>query len=452
MSRNFRAVALIGLALCWPTLGAVRAGEGPTGPRLKSIIARYWEDQIRTQPIEATIFVGDQSHSGELDDPSAEAYRAWLDRLRATHLELTAIDLGGLNSRERIDREILMKTIDSRLEAVKFGDHLIPFAPIVRYTTDLHFDDLHLLFAQLGEFQPAASDADLEKFLSRLKSFPAMADRLIAILKQGITENRMPPKVGMAKVVAQLRGLSKPHARASPLWSIVARFPAGWTQEHRQEMTNRVERTIEVDVVPAYARLADFVEKTYLPRCRDSVGLCATSDGGAHYAFLVRWYTTTDLSPNQIHDLGRAEMAKNRAGMESIRKKVGFSADLKAFFTHVRADPRFKNRTERRDREEPASIVQAHPFRSAGDPSFRPRARAIIAVRRILPDGRRRLSPRNLLREYFRSDHPPDLYDAALGVPRGDTRPSSSRGIRATDARWRAGPAVPSLLLFHGVR
>jgi uncharacterized protein (DUF885 family) len=122
-------------------------------------------------------------------------------------------------------------------------------------------------------------------------------------------------------------------------------------------MTNRVERTIEVDVVPAYARLADFVEKTYLPRCRDSVGLCATSDGGAHYAFLVRWYTTTDLSPNQIHDLGRAEMAKNRAGMESIRKKVGFSADLKAFFTHVRADPRFKNRTEREILDRHRSIV-----------------------------------------------------------------------------------------------
>ena len=132
------------------------------------MIARYWDDQLRTHPLESTIFVGDRRRDDRLDDPSIEAYRAWLERLRATR--------GGIErdrSRhsvpvERIDREILMTTIDGRLEALKFGDQFIPFAPIVRYATDLHFDDLHMLFAQLGEFQATSTVGDLENFVRRL--------------------------------------------------------------------------------------------------------------------------------------------------------------------------------------------------------------------------------------------------------------------------------------------
>ena len=108
---------------------------------------------------------------------------------------------------------------------------------------------------------------------------------------------------------------------------------------------------------PSYSRLADFVEKIYMPACRESVGLCDTADGAAHYAFLVRWYTTTSLSPDQIHEIGLAEMAKNRAQMEAIRQKVGFQGDLKAFFAQMRTDPRFKNRTEQEILERHRAIV-----------------------------------------------------------------------------------------------
>ena len=235
---------------------------GPREIASGAVIARYWDDQLRTHPVEATIFVGDGRQAALLDDPSLDAFQAWLDRLRATHAELSAIDRVGLRPGDRIDREILLQTIDDRLESVKFGDHLIPFAPIVRYAPDLHFDDLHLLVAQLGEFQPTTTIGDLELFLKRLKSFPALGDRLIALLQQGMVENRLPPRAVMPKVVAQLRGLSKPLAVESPLWAYVGRFPAGWSPSDRRDVTERVKQAIEIDVAPTYARLAEFVEKT----------------------------------------------------------------------------------------------------------------------------------------------------------------------------------------------
>jgi uncharacterized protein (DUF885 family) len=355
--RLTRIAAWIGLVMVGSvSASAVDAGE-PAGTRLRAAIARYWDDQLRTHPVEATIFVGDQRHAGQLDDPSLVAFQAWLDRLRATRSELAAIEPALLTPGERIDREILLKTIDDRLEAVPFGDHFIPFAPTVRYATDLHFNDLHLLVAQLGEFQPTATSGDLDQFVRRLVSFPMLADQLTALLRQGLAENRLPPRVVIPKILKQLQSMSNPRAEESPLWAIVGRFPAQWSQADRKARTDRVRRAIESEVAPAYARLADFVEKTYMPACRDNVGLCDTTDGLAHYAFLVRWYTTTSLSPDQIHQIGLTEMAKNRAQMEAIRHKVGFEEDLKAFFAQMRTDPRFKNRTEQEILERHRAIV-----------------------------------------------------------------------------------------------
>jgi uncharacterized protein (DUF885 family) len=357
MPRVTRIAASIGLFMIGSMSANAVPPDEPAGARLGAAIAHYWDDQLRTHPIEATIFVGDHRRAGDLDDPSLEAFTVWLDRLRATRSELTAIDPALLTPGARIDREILLKTIDGRLESVPFGEHFVPFAPIVRYATDLHFDDLHLLFAQLGEFQPAATSADLDQFVRRLESFPILADQLIALMRQGMAANRLPPRVVVPKVVKQLRSMSLPRAEESPLWAIVGRFPAEWSQADGKERTDRVRRAIESKVAPAYARLADFVEKTYLPACRDSVGLCDTMDGLAHYAFLVRWYTTTSLGPDQIHQIGLTEMARNRAQMEAIRQKVGFKEDLKAFFAQMRTDPRFNNRTEQEILERHRAIV-----------------------------------------------------------------------------------------------
>ena len=228
---------------------------------------------------------------------------------------------------------------------------------ILRYASDLHFDDLHLLFAQLGEFQPASTSAEIDQFACRLEAFPTLADQLAELMRRGIAEKRLPPRVVIPKVVKQLRSLGHPRAEESPLWAIIGRFPSGLSPADRQARTDRVRQAIETKVAPAYARLADFVERTYLPACRDSVGLCDTFDGPSHYAFLVQASTTTSLSPDQIHQIGLAEMARNRTQMEAVRRKVGFEGDLKAFFARMRTDDRFKNRTEReildrhRDRE-----------------------------------------------------------------------------------------------------
>jgi uncharacterized protein (DUF885 family) len=196
---NYAMVGMISVCMI-PALAEGGEATGPAGQRLREIITAYWTDLLKTHPLEATIFVGDQRFSDRLDDPSVDAYRHWLDRLEATQTALNTIDTKALSGEERLDREILQATIQSRLQARRFGDHLVPLAPIVRYASDLHFPDLHLLFAQLGEFHPASTRGDLENYMLRLKAFPRLTDAIIATLKQGMAEGRLAPRVVMPKV------------------------------------------------------------------------------------------------------------------------------------------------------------------------------------------------------------------------------------------------------------
>ncbi len=326
-------------------LPAVRAEEKPS-ERLREVIATYWNDLLKTHPIEATLYVGDHKYDDRLNDPSLDTYYGWLNRLKKTREALEAIDPKTLSTDEKIDREVLMGMIDDRVALEPFGDQYIPLVQIVRASTDVRSDDLHLVFTQLGEFHPANTAGDVENFTRRLRAFPKLVDGLIGVLQRGINERRTPPRLVAARVLTQLQSLSEPDVSAHPLWMYTKRLPDDWNEAKRIAAVDEVRDALKNEVIPAYRRLAGFFAKTYLPACRESIGLIANPDGKAHYALLVRHYTTTDLTPEQIHQMGLEEVAKTCAEMEKIRQQVGFEGDLKSFFVHVRTDPKFKNATQ----------------------------------------------------------------------------------------------------------
>ena len=321
-----------------PARAGLIGGEAANSPsqRLKAIFADYWLDELRSDPLEAT-FVGDHRFDDRLADPSEAAYKARIEKDRRTRAALDRIDPAALSPDERIDRDVLLTTLDDKLAGERFRDHLIPIS---------QQEGLHLKFAQAVNFHPVATVGDLENYLRRLRAFPAAVDATIVVMRQGMAERRVPPRITMAQTVPQFRALAVAKAEESPLWGIVARLPADWAEADRARITAEVRAAIEGAVSPAFAKLADFVEREYLPACRESVGLWDSPDGAAHYAHLARKFTTTDLSPDEIHEIGLAEMARTRAAMEAIRVKVGFEGDLPAFFRHLKADPKFKNASE----------------------------------------------------------------------------------------------------------
>ncbi len=282
------------------------AAKGP-GPRLKAIFAEYWDDELRSDPLEAT-FVGDHRYDDRLPDPSEAAHAKRLARDQAHREALGAIDPAALSPDERIDREVLIAILDDRLEGERFRGHLIPIT---------QQEGLHLKFAQSVNFHPAHTVGDLDNYVRRLRGFPGAVDATIALMKQGVAEGRVPPRITMAKVVPQLRALATSQPDESPLWGIAKRLPGDWSDADRRRVRDQVRDAIAAAVSPAFGRFADFVEHEYLPACRESVGLWDSPEGDVHYAYRARSFTTTSLSPDAIHEIGLAEMAKVREAMEA---------------------------------------------------------------------------------------------------------------------------------------
>ena len=317
----------------------------------RSAVEDYWTDLLRSHPIEATVFVGDHRGDHKLNDPSVGAYLAWLGRLKEFRARLDPprppkpgeSPAPPLTAQERIDVEVLKGMLDDRIALEPFRDYLMPVCQMLRSPTDVRADDLHLAFAQLGEFHPANTPGDLDNYDRRLDAFPKLVDGLIAVMRRGIAEKVTPPRVVMVRVVTQLRALAPAQPEGSPLWAFLNRLPTDYPVDDYHDAIDRVRHSIKTRVTPAYKKLADFVETEYLPACRETVGLCNTPDGQAHYALLLRHYTTTDLTPDQVHEIGLAQVARVRAGMEAVRAKLGVEGELSAFLAGVRDDPKLRN-------------------------------------------------------------------------------------------------------------
>ena len=327
----FAAVLLTAL----PVLADLLSGSAEPSPkqRLQAIFVEYWDDELKADPINAT-YLGDHRFDDRLPDPSLEARAVRVKRWGDFRKRLTAIDPKSLSPDSRIDFEVLLYTLEDRLAGEAFRGFLIPFT---------QQEGLHLAFAQNVNFQPSATSGDFENYVRRLNGFPEAVEATIVLMKQGMAEKRVPPKVTMAKVVPQLRALATAKPADSPLRGIVDKIPTDWPLAERKRTTDAIDSAIETRVSPAFKRWADFLEAEYLPACRETVGLWATPDGPSHYAYLVKSFTTTDITPDQVYEIGLVEVAKTRRAMDEIRKKVGFSGDLDAFLTHLRTDPKFRN-------------------------------------------------------------------------------------------------------------
>jgi uncharacterized protein (DUF885 family) len=145
----------------------------------------------------------------------------------------------------------------------------------------------------------------------------------------------------MEKLLPQLEAMIVAEPEESLFYAPLRKFPETISVPEQQRLTAAYSKKISGTVVPAYARMRDFVRDEYLPKARDSVAWTALPDGEAWYEFAVREHTTTDMSPDEIHELGLSEVGRILGEMDGVRRQVGFEGDLEAFFTHLETSPEF---------------------------------------------------------------------------------------------------------------
>ena len=335
--RRFAVVALSTLV----TVCAL-AKTPATPEKMNQLYAAYWEEYLEANPIAAT-FNGDNRFNDRFGATTSAEIRARTKALADKYLTQTAQhDPANLKGEDRISYDLLRYQLQLSLDALKFPSHLMP----INQT-----GSLPLIFAQLGSgrlAQPFLTVKDYDNWLARAVGFAPAVDGMIVDMREGIKRGVVLPKALVKPVLPQLENLGGPDLEKNIYMAPLKKFPASFTEAEKTRLTAAYTALIRDRIVPAYQRLLVFMRDTYLPASRATVALSALPDGKAWYAFRARSSTTTEQSPDAIHAIGLAEVARIRSLFEEAKERVGFKGALKEFFIHLNTAPelRFTNREE----------------------------------------------------------------------------------------------------------
>ncbi len=312
-------------------IATARAQDLDAQQRFLALLDESWETKLREDPVFATT-TGDGRYNHLLADESLEGHL----RRQATaeeHLErLRAIPRGELLPAQQTDYDIFELSLQDYLKECEFESYLIPI------TNRWGF---HIAFPQLPEKIPLKTVKDYENYIARLRAFSTLTDQTISLMQAGIAKNLVLPAV----VLDGHESTIEAHIVTDPTTSLFYRpalkFPSRISEEEQQRLAADIRAAIQESVSPAYQRFLTFMADTYVPSCRGSIGASALPNGREYYRHRVRHFTTLKLSPEEVHEIGLAEVARIRLEMLEIIKRVEFDGDFAAFVEFLRTDPRF---------------------------------------------------------------------------------------------------------------
>ncbi len=326
------------LALAFGT-GAFAAAPPPAavppGAALNVLVEDYWQEHLRLRPLQAT-FLGDHRYDAELPNNLSTAHLGLELALEKKYLgKLALIDAKALSGQEALSYAVFKRDRELDLEGFRYQAELLPVN---------QFGGLPSTFAQLGSgtgAQPFATTRDYENWLKRVDGFTVWVDQAIVNMRRGSARGYVQPKVVVERLVPQLEKLIAADPAKSLFMKPVAEFPKGVPAADQPRLRAAYLAAVTQQINPAYQRLHDYVRDEYLPRARASVAWTDLPLGRDWYAYRVKVATTTRLTPEEIHQIGLAEVQRIGAEMDRVIADLGFKGDRKAFFDSLRADPRF---------------------------------------------------------------------------------------------------------------
>jgi uncharacterized protein (DUF885 family) len=302
---------------------------------LNALFDEYFERNLEMNPLQAT-FIGDYRYNDRMANTNSPEYRAASTAMDEEFLQrLLEIDRAELGYQERLSYDLFKINREQSLEGNQFPFHLAPIN---------QFGSLTSFFVQLGSgasAHPFKTVKDYEDFLSRADQFAINVDQIITNMRQGMREGIVQPRILMAKLVPQLESQVVDDPKESSFFTPVRDMPDDFSDEDRERLTAAYLDKISNAIIPAYERLINFIGDDYLSAARETVGLSDLPNGENWYAYLVRIRTTTDMTADEIHQIGLDEVARIHGEIRGVMEEVGFDGELKEFFEFVNTDDQF---------------------------------------------------------------------------------------------------------------
>ncbi len=326
-----RAIATLVLA-CLAALPALASRTAHADPHadLTALFASEWERGLREDPISATLY-GDLRWNARWPDASPAAVATTQTADRAALVRLRAIDRKALTPADQLDYDLFERELVTRDAGIRFRTWLMPLTQMggIQSLTDV------------VELIPATTLDQLSDWVTRLEHVDRLVDQTMALMKLGLKERRTPPKIILGTVPEQLRANLVADPTASRFYLPLKTPPAAIPEAPLAALRERARVAIATRIVPAYTRFLAFFEKTYLPGCRATVGASELPDGKAYYTDAAARSTTTDLTPEAIHQVGLSEVSRIRGEMQKVIAEVGFAGSFAEFLAFLRKDSRF---------------------------------------------------------------------------------------------------------------
>ncbi|MEA2786407.1 MAG: hypothetical protein QOF71_2511 [Candidatus Eremiobacteraeota bacterium] len=302
-------------------------GAPTADAELEALLAEDWRDDRRRHPLAASLD-GDRSADGRWEDQSETALAGEAAHRRRVLARLETIPRAALSDSAQLDRELYAGQLRDALRGYELGAHFFALDPR---------EGVHT-YAYYAEQLPFAGAAEYESWLQRLDAYPRAVDDAIALLRAAIARELLWPRASIERLPAQLDRLVTEPER-SAFYSPFARIPASLGAAGAGGLRERGRRAIAERVNPALRALRAFVVDEYLPAAPVHAGMTHLPGGDALYAYFSHTYTTTDLTPDAIHELGVREVARIRAEMEALAPQTGYQGSLHDVFAQFRADP-----------------------------------------------------------------------------------------------------------------
>ncbi len=338
---SMRNAALWALAAAFAAAPATAAGTTDTlgaameTARLHQLFEDYFEETLQYNTLQATM-IGDPRYNDVLPNFLSEESIQGQERYERRWLEqVQKIDRNLLSGQDRLSYDIFVYERETSLEGFRFPGELIPINQMF---------SLPSFFAQLGSggsFQPFGSEKDYRDWLGRVDDGVVLLDQSILNMREGMRRGVVQPRPLMEKVLPQLAAHLVTDVEKSVFYQPIVNMPAEIAGPAREELATAYAVAIREKIIPSFRRLHDFIRDEYLPACRETVAQSALPDGKAWYAYQVKTMTTSDLTPDEIHQFGLSEVERIHAEMRQVMKQVGFKGTLEEFFDHLESSDEF---------------------------------------------------------------------------------------------------------------
>jgi uncharacterized protein (DUF885 family) len=322
--------AFVLLLFAFPQLGYSQ------NDNLHKLFSDYYEFQLREDPGQAT-FIGRTEYNDRWDDPSPEHQRQFRKLLQELLGRLQAIPEKSLTGQDRLSYRLLDWQLRDQIES---QDTISTFYSVNQLIGG------HLNIFSAMAIAPANTVKDYENQIARLRALPRWVDQTIAASNQAIAEKKLQPRLVANREAVQLDLEMVSEPLQSPLLKAFTKFPDSITSVEQERLRASAVDAYSQAFLPAWHKLRNYVLATYIPAARDSVGLSQMPGGAAMYAFFVKHMTTTDYTPEQIHEIGLKEVARIQSEMLKIRQQLNFTGTAEEFSDQVLNAPRFRFHSE----------------------------------------------------------------------------------------------------------